>query len=99
MHIGEAEVAALTAEGEAFMVDSQLVKNSSMEVVDVNFVLGGVIAKVIGRTVGEARFHSTAGHPHRKAVRVMVTPPGFTHHLRHRCPAEFTAPDDESIIE
>ena len=99
MDISEAEVAALAAEGEAFMVDAELVKNGGVEIVDVNLVLNGVKAELVGGTVGEAGLHSTAGHPHCEAVRVMITTPGFSPHLRHRCPAKFTAPDDEGIVK
>ena len=99
MDIGEAEVAALAAEGEPFVVDAELVKNGGVEIVDVNFILGGVIAKVIGGTVGEAGLHSSAGHPHCKAVRVMITSPGFPHHLSDRGATKFAAPDDKGIVK
>jgi hypothetical protein len=81
------------------MVDPKLMQNSSMKVVDVDLILGGVIAELIGRTISQTRLHSTARHPHRKAMRMVVPPPGFTHHLSHWCPAKFTTPDDEGFIE
>ena len=99
MDIGEAEVAALAAEGEPFVVDAELVKNGGVEIVDVNLVLNGVIAELVGGTVGEARLHSTAGHPHCEAVRVMITTPGFPHHLSDRGAAKFAAPDDKGIVK
>ena len=99
MDISEAEVAALAAESEAFVVDAELVKNGGVEIVDVNFILGGVIAEVIGGTVGEAGLHSSAGHPHCKAVRVMITSPGFPHHLSDRGATKFAAPDDKGIVK
>ena len=99
MDISEAEVAALATEGEAFVVDAELVKNRGVEIVDVNLILGGVIAEVIGGTVGEAGLHSSAGHPHCEAVRVMITAPGFPHHLSNRGATKFAAPDDKGIVK
>ena len=99
MDIGEAEVATLAAEGEAFVVDPELVKNGGVEIVDVNFILGGVIAEVIGGTVGKAGLHSSTGHPHCEAVRVMITAPGFPHHLSDRGATKFAAPDDKGIVK
>ena len=55
MHIGEAEITTLTAETEAFMVDPKLMQNSSMKVVDVDLILSGVIAELIGRTISQTR--------------------------------------------
>ena len=52
MHISEAEVPALATEGKSFMVDAELMKNGGMEVVDVDFVLDGVVAELVGGTVG-----------------------------------------------
>ena len=51
VHVGQAEIAALATEGEAFVVDSKLVQDGGMEVVDMHFVLGGVVAKLIGGAV------------------------------------------------
>ncbi len=54
MHVGQAEVAAGVAVGEAFVVEAHLVQQCGVEVVDVDSVLDGSRAEVIGAAVGQA---------------------------------------------
>lgn len=61
--IGEAEVAALEAVSELFVVDAELVEQGGVEIVYVNFVDLGVVAEFIGFAVGNAGFDAAAGHP------------------------------------
>ena len=91
--VGQAEVAALAAEGEAFVIDTKLVQDGGVEVVDVDFVLGGVVAKLICGTVGDAGFHAPSGHPHGETVRVVVAAPGLTHDLSDWRATKLTTPD------
>ena len=63
-HIGQAEMAALVEIGEAGVIESHQVQDRGMEVVNVDGILGDVVAEVIGRAVDDAGFHATAGHPH-----------------------------------
>ena len=52
--VGEAEVAAAVAAGEAGVVEAHLVQDGGVQVVDVDAVFHGHKAKVIGRAVGQA---------------------------------------------
>ena len=63
MYIGEPVIAALVAVGEFFMVDAEEVEDGGIEIVDVDRVLGDVVAPIVGLTVCDAAFYSTAGHP------------------------------------
>src|SRR5262245_654022 len=45
--VGEAEVAALRAEGELGVVDAEQMEDGGVQVVDVNAVLDGVEAEVV----------------------------------------------------
>jgi len=99
MNIGEPKVAALAAESEAFVVDAKLVQDGRMKVMNMDLVLDGVIAKFIGSTIGQSRFHATTSHPHRKAMRMVIAPPGTTHHLSDRSSTELATPDDKSVVE
>ncbi len=60
MHVGEAEVAALVAEGEALVVEAELVQDGGVEVVHVHGVLGDVEAELVRFAVGEAGFVAAA---------------------------------------
>ena len=46
MHVGQAEVAAGVAVGEAFVVEAHLVQQRRVKVVNVDSVLDGSIAEV-----------------------------------------------------
>src|SRR3954452_18617545 len=62
--VGEAEVAALVAEGQALVVEAEAVQDGSLEVVDVDFVFDDVEAEVVGRAPGDAGLDAAAGEPH-----------------------------------
>ena len=63
-NIRQSEVAALVAVGEALVVDAELVQDRGMQVMDVDDVLGGMIAKFVGRAVRDAGLDAAAGEPH-----------------------------------
>ena len=73
MHIGQAEVSAAVAIGQAFVIETQQVQDRGVQVVDVDGVLGGHVAELIGVAVGETTFHAAAGEPHREASAVMIS--------------------------
>jgi len=45
-----------------------------VQIVHVDFFLGGVEAEIIRLSVNDAGFHSTTGQPNRITVRMMVAP-------------------------
>jgi len=59
--VGEAEVAALGSVGEAGVFDAHEVEDGGVEVVDVDWVFGDVVAEVVGGAEGEAFFDACAG--------------------------------------
>ena len=102
MDIGEPEMPALEFEGELLVVDAELVQDGSLEVVDVDMVLGDVEADVVGGPVGLANLDAATRHPDGKGVRMMVPAPAsaILHvTLEERGPAEFTTPDDQGLVE
>src|SRR5215211_495547 len=72
VHVGQAEVAALEAEGQLLVVDPKQVQQRRLEVVDVDGVLGDVVAEVVACVVGKAPLRPAAGHPDREAIGVVV---------------------------
>ena len=49
--VGQAEVAALEAVGQPLVVDAEQVQDRGVQVVDVDGVLDGVVAEVVGLAV------------------------------------------------
>src|SRR5688500_5637099 len=90
MHVRQPEVAALEAEGEFGVVEAEEVEEGGVQVVDVDLVLGGVEAELVGLAEGEPRFDAAAGQPHAEAVGMMVAAVVAT--LDHRRAAEFAPP-------
>ena len=76
--VSEAEVTTLMAIGEAFVVDAELMEDGSLQVVDVNGVLGNVDAVIVGLAVGDTPAHATAGEPVGEAVGMMVAAIGLS---------------------
>ena len=69
MHVREAEVAALVAEGEAFVVEAEEVQDGGVEVVGVDGVFGDVEAEVVGLAIDGAGPGAAALGSRRGGVR------------------------------
>ncbi len=100
--VGEAEVAALEAVGEFLVVEAEEMKDRRLEIVDMDGVFGDVEPEVIGRADGLTGLDTATGHPHAEGLGVMIAATtaaeggtGFD----HGCAPEFTAPDDEGVVE
>ena len=100
--VGEAEVAAGVAVGEAFVIEAEEVEDGGVEVVDVDGVHGGAEAEFVGGSVGGAAFGAAAGEPDAEAVGVVVAAfggrAGFLQ-LDGGGAAEFAAEEDEGVVE
>jgi len=100
--VGEAEIAALEPVGESLVVDAEEVEDGGLEVVHVDGVTDDVHAEVIGFSEGEAGSDAASGHPDCEGVRVMIASPAgavVEVSLDEGGSPEFTAPDDEGIVE
>ena len=100
--VGESIVAALEFEGELFMVDTEKVKDRSLEVVDVDFVFHGIEADVITRSVGDAGLNPAAGHPDCVGVWMVIAAPLGTivkGALNEGRASELASPYDEGVLE
>ena len=101
MDIGQAVVAALVAEGEAFVVDAELVQEGRVEVVDGDLVADDRVAEVVGFAVDQAGLEAAAGDQGGEAVGVVVAAVGIRDLavLAEGGAAELAAPDDDRVVE
>ena len=71
-HIGQPEVTSLELEGQPFMVHTQAMQDSGLQIVHVHRVGNHVIAVVVGLADRDAALDPATGHPHAEAARMMV---------------------------
>jgi len=72
--VGEAEVAALEAVGEAGVVEAEEVEQCGVKVVDVNGVFDRFEAKVVSLAKDLSALDTATGHPNAEGVGMMVAP-------------------------
>ena len=72
MHVGEAEITAGVAVGEALVVDAEEVKDGGVDVVDIDGSFDGEVAEVVEHAVAGAGTQTSAGHPDGEAPGMMV---------------------------
>ena len=82
--------------GQPLVVDAEQVQHRRVQVVDLDLVLDGVVAVLVGRAVDRAALDAAAGQPDGEAERVVVAAVGA---LGERRPAELAAPDDQRLVE
>jgi hypothetical protein len=80
------------------MVKAEQMQDCGMEVVDMDFINGSLVADLIGLTVGKTTLHAAACHPRSEAVGIVVAS-GLGRLLGHREASKFTRPDDEGIVQ
>src|SRR5262249_26766231 len=81
---------------QAFVVDSEEMKHCRVKVVDLDLVLNGMVAIIVGGAVDGAALDASACQPDGESVRVMIA---AVRALRHRSAAEFAAPDHQGGFE
>ena len=78
------------------MVDTHLVQQRGVQVVDIDPVLDGPEPELVGRSVGHSASHPASGQPRGEPIGVMVAAgAGFG----DRSSAELSAPDDQRFIQ
>ena len=79
-------------------VNPDAMEHRRVQIPNVDNVLNRVVTKFVGRSVRDSALDSSAGHPHRETFDVVI-PPGAALALKHRRAAEFSAPDNQRVIE
>ena len=83
------------------VVDTEAMENGSIEFVQMDGVLGDIVAKVVGFPIGGARLDASASHPHAEIAGVVIASVVFTGQLALAIhgSTEFSAKDDQGILE
>ena len=98
MHVGEAAVDAVVADGELRVVDAQQVQDGGVDVVDLGgvFAVERFVAPLVGEAVSRASFDAAAAEPVGEDEGVVVAAFGT---LGRRHSAELGGPEDERVVE
>ena len=100
--VGEAVAATLKTVGEPLVIDPHQMHERCMKVVDVDPIPDDVVPELAGFAVTDSPLHAAAGHPHREAARMMVSPeisPRRVMSLTVVRSPELSPPDDKRVVE
>ena len=96
--VGQTVIAALEAERQLEMVQAKQMQQCGLQIVDVDDVFDGVVAKFVGRSDGLPAFYAASRQPHREAINVMIATDQVTR-LALWSAAELAAPDDDRVFK
>src|SRR5690606_15518286 len=105
MDVGQPEVATGITVRKLFVVEAHHAQHRGVQVVDVNAIFDRLEAELVRGTVSLPAPRTTAGHPDREAVMVVVAAVDLAlvrallRKLDRRCTAELTAPKHERFFE
>src|SRR5262245_28754653 len=100
MDVGQPEVAAGVAVGEASVVAAEELENRGVQVVNMDRLFDGLEAEFVSRAVGLAPFDAAAGEPGGEAPMIVVAAVdlplvcAFLGHLDDRRAAKLASPED-----
>src|SRR6056297_1990943 len=89
--IGQAEIASGVSIGQPPMIEAEQVEDRRVQVVNVHFIDRCLEPEIVGLAIADPTANAAPGHPHRKAMMVMVPPRPI---FRRGGPTKFAAPDD-----
>ena len=102
MHVGQSKLAAGMKRGQSFMVQAQKMQDCRLQVVHMNRFIDNIESQLIGGPPCQTSFDSAPRQPHRKGLGMMIpaeTAPQGGVRFHHRCPTEFTTPDNKRFIQ
>ena len=82
---GEPIVEALGADGEAFVVQAELMENGGVDVVDVGWGFDRAEPKFISLTIDLPSLKAAPGEPHGEGVDVVIATGGLAHFPHRGC--------------
>ena len=101
VNVREAILAALEAVGEGFMVDAELVKDSCLDIMNVDWVFYYVESEVVRNPVNVPFLDSSSSHPHRKGLPMVIASVGIRLGIALSVDrsSEFTSPNNQGIVK
>src|SRR5688572_22632404 len=102
--IGQAEVAALIAEGQPLVLQAEQMQQSRVQIVDVNRIFEHASPQVVGLADGDSGPNAASGQPDRVGILLMIAAGiprlvVFVRALQHRSATELGPPDDQRFVE
>ena len=94
--VGQPEVAAGVFVGQRLVIESQQMEDRRVQIVEVHAVFHRGNAVLVGRAIGRATLHASAGHPEGESGGVVVAPVRL---LDVRRAAELATPNNQRLLE
>src|SRR5258708_1676546 len=100
---GQFLVQALKGVIQFSMVEAQQIKHGRVQVADLDCILHDLVSHLVGLAMCHPALNPAARQPNRERAWIMVSA-HILHFLTisvfaHRSPAEFSAPDDERVLQ
>ena len=96
--VGQAALDAVVVVRQLFMVQAEQVQRCGVQVVAVGRMFGGQVAEIVGGSVADSAFDSSAGQPGGERSAVVVST-GSACSLGGRLASEFGRAHDECFVE
>lgn len=83
------------------MIKTELMQHGRVQIANVHRVFGDIVGEIVRLAVGDTGFYAAARQPHAEAAGVVISTVvlGFQGALRVDGAAEFSAPNDEGVIQ
>ena len=95
--IGKAAFEAVVEDAEAFVVEAEQVEHCGVEVVKRVDIFDGLESEFVGDAMADAGLDTGSGQYDGETTGVVVAALGAL--LEHRHAAEFSAPEDQSVLQ
>src|SRR6516225_3255589 len=105
VHVGQAEIAAGVAIGEALVIEAQEPEDSGVQIVNVDGMLDGTETEIVGGAMNLASLDAAAGQPHAETIVIVVAAidaagiGARSRQLHRRSSAKLAAPDQQRIVQ
>lgn len=100
MHVRQAIVPSLEAMRESLVVDAKLVEDRRVQIMDMDRLLGNIVADIVRCSVDDPWLDSSARHPDGETAWVMIASEFLTpRSLGIRGAAELATPDDKRVVQ
>src|SRR5262249_18752686 len=105
VHVGQPEIAAGVTVGEALVIEAQEPEDSGVQIVNVDRMLDGTEAEIVGGAMNLAALDAAAGQPHAEAIVVVVAAidaagvGARSRQLHRRSSAKLATPDHQRIVQ